>query len=56
MALIAMSAFIYLFMWFYFRRRNQAKVEGKEDHKTTGMTEEEIEELGEDNPRYKYTY
>jgi len=56
MALIAMSAFIYLFMWFHFRRRNQAKVEGKEDHKTTGMTEEEIEELGEDNPRYKYTY
>lgn len=56
MSMMAMSAFIYLGMWFYFRGRNQAKAEGKEDHKVAGLTEEEAEELGEDNPRFVYTY
>lgn len=54
--MMAMSAFIYLGMWFYFRGRNQAKAEGKEDYKTEGLTEEDAEELGEDNPRFVYTY
>jgi hypothetical protein len=56
MAFIAMAASIYLFMWWWFRRQNQRKMNGEEDHKVVGMTEEEIEELGEDNPRYRYTY
>ncbi|KAL6854856.1 hypothetical protein ACO1O0_005987 [Amphichorda felina] len=56
MALIAMSSVIYLLFWIYFRRQNQRKAEGKDDHKVQGMTEEEIEELGEHNPRFRYHY
>ncbi|KAH7311327.1 major facilitator superfamily domain-containing protein [Stachybotrys elegans] len=56
MALIAMSTVIYLAFWWYFRSLNQRKREGKDDHKVQGMTEEEIEELGEHNPRFLYTY
>ena len=56
MAFIAMSALIYILMWWWFRRQNQRKMNGEDDHKVAGMTEEEIEELGEHNPRFRYTY
>ena len=56
MALVAMSACIYLAFWGWFRYQNQRKRDGKEDHKVQGMSEEEIEELGEHNPRFQYTY
>lgn len=56
MGLIAMSAVIYLLFWAYFRHQNKRKAEGKDDHKVQGMTQEEIEELGEHNPRFRYTY
>lgn len=56
MALMAMSAVIYMLFWAFFRRRNQEKANGKDDAKVAGMTEEEIEELGEHNPRFRYTY
>ncbi|KAF5970476.1 allantoate permease [Fusarium bulbicola] len=56
MALVAMSSLIYMAFWAWFRRQNQRKVEGKEDHRIQGLTEEEAEELGEHNPRFHYTY
>ena len=56
MALVASSTLIYIAFWFYFRYQNKRRAEGKLDHKVEGMTEEEIEELGEDNPRFRYTY
>ncbi|KAG9255500.1 major facilitator superfamily domain-containing protein [Emericellopsis atlantica] len=56
MAFIAIAASIYLLMWWWFRRQNQRKMNGEEDHKVVGMTEEEIDELGEHNPRFRYTY
>lgn len=54
--MIAMSACIYIVMWAYFRRQNRRRIAGKEDHTVEGMSDEEIEELGEHNPRYRYTY
>ncbi|KAI1034578.1 hypothetical protein LB504_004476 [Fusarium proliferatum] len=56
MALVAMSSLIYMAFWAWFRRQNKRKVEGKEDHRIQGLTEEEAEELGEHNPRFHYTY
>ncbi|KAI6782675.1 putative transporter -like protein [Emericellopsis cladophorae] len=56
MGFIAIAAAVYLLMWWWFRRQNQRKMNGEEDHKVVGMTEEEIEELGEHNPRFRYTY
>jgi hypothetical protein len=35
--------------------KNQRKLSGKEDWRIEGKTEEEIAEMGEDNPRYLYT-
>ncbi|KAF4450929.1 hypothetical protein F53441_5990 [Fusarium austroafricanum] len=56
MALVAMSSLIYLLFWAWFRRQNKRKIEGKEDWRIQGLTEEEAEELGEHNPRFHYTY
>ncbi|KAL4867472.1 hypothetical protein BDV12DRAFT_171260 [Aspergillus spectabilis] len=56
MALVAMSAAVYLAFWAWFRRQNRRKLAGKEDYRVENMTEEEAEELGEHNPRFLYTY
>ncbi|KAI9374857.1 major facilitator superfamily domain-containing protein [Aspergillus egyptiacus] len=56
MALVAMSAVIYLAFWAWFRRLNKRKLTGKEDQRIQSMSEEEAEELGEHNPRFLYTY
>lgn len=56
MAFVAMASVIYIFFWIHFRRENRRRAAGKLDHTTEGMTEEEIEELGEHNPRFRYTY
>jgi hypothetical protein len=39
----------------YFRIQNRKKREGKYDYLMEEKTEEEIAEMGENNPRYMYT-
>ena len=56
MALMLMATLIYLFFWGYFRHLNMRREEGKEDYKVQGMTDEEIDELGDESPRFRYTY
>lgn len=54
LALVAMSAVIYASMSLYFVKRNQGRRAGKEDWKMAGKSEEEIAEMGDENPRYMY--
>lgn len=54
LALVGMSAVIYASMSLYFVRRNRGRRAGKEDWKMAGKTEEEIAEMGDENPRYMY--
>lgn len=56
MAMVAMSAIIYMCLWTWFRAQNRKKLSGKENHKIEGMTEDEAQELGEHNPRFLYAY
>ncbi|KAI8930945.1 hypothetical protein NX059_011960 [Plenodomus lindquistii] len=53
--LLVLGIAIYIALHLYFRRMNKRKREGKEDWRIEGKTEEEIAEMGEDNPRYMYT-
>lgn len=46
--MVVMSACIYAFMAYYFTARNRRRREGKEDGKITGMSEEEIAEMGDE--------
>ncbi|KAJ4326211.1 hypothetical protein N0V94_000158 [Neodidymelliopsis sp. IMI 364377] len=54
-ALLALGAGIYATLHFWYRAQNKRKLEGKEDHRMEGLSEEEIAELGEHNPRFFYT-
>ncbi|KAI1906011.1 hypothetical protein LOZ12_005886 [Ophidiomyces ophidiicola] len=55
LALTAFSACIYAFMWFWYRRCNALRDQGMEDKKIEGMTETEIQEMGDRNPRFRFT-
>lgn len=54
--MVAMAALLYAFMSFYFVQRNKARREGKEDGILRSKSEDEIAELGDENPRYMFTY
>jgi cbb3-type cytochrome oxidase subunit 3 len=53
--LLALGIVLYIALHVYFRRENKKKREGKYDYLMEGKTEEEIAEMGENNPRYMYT-
>jgi len=55
LGMLALGIVLYTSLHFYFRQHNKKKRDGKYDHLMEGKTEEEIEEMGEKNPRYMYT-
>ncbi|MCJ1258782.1 hypothetical protein MMC24_006615 [Lignoscripta atroalba] len=55
LALVGFAAGVYGFMWWYFAAENKRREEGKEDATIEGMAEEEIAELGDRNPRFRFT-
>jgi len=42
-------------LYFHLKKKNKRKLAGDEDWRMEGKTEEEINEMGEHNPRYLYT-
>ncbi|KAE8374873.1 phosphoglycerate mutase-like protein [Aspergillus bertholletiae] len=55
LALVGFAGIVYGFMWFYYRQKNIRRVQGLEDERIAGMTDEEIEELGDKSPRFIYS-
>ncbi|KAI9147184.1 transporter [Paramyrothecium foliicola] len=53
--MLVLAVGIHTTLYLYFKRQNKRKLEGKEDWRIEGKTEEEIAEMGEHNPRYLYT-
>ncbi|KAJ8116559.1 hypothetical protein OPT61_g2047 [Boeremia exigua] len=53
--LLTLGIGIYTALHFWYRNQNKRKLEGKEDYRMEGLSEEEISELGEHNPRFMYT-
>jgi hypothetical protein len=53
--LLALGIVLYTALTMYFRIQNRKKREGKYDYLMEGKSEEEIAEMGENNPRYMYT-
>lgn len=53
--MVALGVIIYAFMWWWYRRANKRRDEGEMDDKYRGMAEEDLRELGDDSPRYRYT-
>lgn len=55
LAMVCWACLVYGFMWFYFSRVNARRARGEEDAKISGMTDEEVAELGDSSPRFMYT-
>jgi hypothetical protein len=54
LGLVAMAAIVYGLMSVYFTNANKRRMRGDEDAKIAGMSNEEIEELGDRSPRFIY--
>ena len=55
LSMVGCASLIYAGMWWVLARKNQARREGKEDHRIENMSEMEIVELGDESPRFSYT-
>jgi len=55
LGMLGLGVMLFTALHFYFRVHNAKKRDGKYDYLMEGKTEEEIEEMGERNPRYMYT-
>lgn len=55
MALLGYGLFIYGGMSLYLHHVNKRRKAGKEDYKVSGMTDAEIDALGDRSPRFMYT-
>ena len=54
MSLLAVSCVIYTAMHVYFKYENKKRERGDRDGRIEGLTEDEILELGDENPRYRF--
>ncbi|KAF3034338.1 hypothetical protein E8E12_006148 [Didymella heteroderae] len=54
LALVAMAVLIYVLMWTYFLKINKQRAEGKVEKKHEGLSEDELAELGDDSPHFRY--
>lgn len=55
LALVGYAGLAYGTMWFILRTINHRRARGLEDAKIEGMSEEDIQELGDRNPRFVYS-
>lgn len=54
--MVAMAAVIYTIMSIYFVTRNKHRRTGGEESNIAGKSEEEIAEMGDENPRFVFTH
>ncbi|KAL4917720.1 histidine phosphatase superfamily [Aspergillus aurantiobrunneus] len=53
LALVGFAGVVYGIMWVYYQWKNKRRDQGLEDEKIAGMTDEEIEEMGDMSPRFR---
>ena len=52
--LLVLSMTLTAAVWASYARANAERKAGYEDRKMAGLTEEEIDDLGDDSPRFRY--
>ncbi|KFH48265.1 putative transporter -like protein [Hapsidospora chrysogenum ATCC 11550] len=57
LSMVGMGALIYAFLWWWYRRENARRESGEAAaaEKFRGMSDDELRELGDDSPHYRYT-
>ncbi|KAL4995567.1 histidine phosphatase superfamily [Aspergillus recurvatus] len=54
LALVGFAGIVYGIMWAYYLWKNKRRDQGLEDEKVAGKTDEEIEEMGDMSPRFRW--
>lgn len=54
LSLVATAAILYGLMFTYFTNTNKKRMRGDEDDKIAGLSDEQIQELGDRSPRFIY--
>nr|PFH55532.1 hypothetical protein XA68_18110 [Ophiocordyceps unilateralis] len=55
LAMVAMGVLIYAFLWLWYCRENRRRANGKLSEVHRRMKDDELEQLGDDSPHYRYT-
>lgn len=55
LSMVAVGVIIYGFMWWWYARENKRRERGEVDDKYRGLEDDELKELGDDSPHYRYT-
>lgn len=53
--MVGVGTCIYGFLWLWYWRANKRRDAGEMNEKHRGMAEEELKELGDESPHYRYT-
>ncbi|KAK8087595.1 major facilitator superfamily transporter [Apiospora hydei] len=56
LSMVGMAVGLYGFLWFWFRRENKRRDAGQVSAEHAHLSEEELMELGDESPHYRYTY
>lgn len=54
--MVGMATCCYAFMWWWYRRENKRRDAGHVDSTYDGSSDEELAELGDESPHFRYTY
>lgn len=55
LSMVALGTIIYGFLWWWYKRVNEQRQAGVMKEKHRNMREDELAELGDESPRYRYT-
>ncbi|KAL6875106.1 major facilitator superfamily domain-containing protein [Trichoderma novae-zelandiae] len=55
LSMVGVGTCIYGFLWFWFWRANKSRDAGELSEEHQGLQDEELKELGDDSPHYRYT-
>jgi hypothetical protein len=55
LSLVGMSSLVYAFLWFWLSRENKKREEGGVLPRHRGLGEDDLAELGDESPRFRYT-
>ncbi|KAH0270491.1 MFS general substrate transporter, partial [Aureobasidium melanogenum] len=55
LGMVSFAMIVYAFMWWFFSHENKKRINGERDYKIEDMSEEEIADLGDENPKFLYS-
>jgi len=55
LGMVSFAMVVYAFMWWYFGYENKKRINGERDYKIEDLSEEEIADLGDENPKFLYS-